>query len=410
MTLTAAAPAPPDAPARELASQVTAYDTQQREKARADGEPTDRTRGRGYPPSESAAAAFCWIDHASQRVVHRVDDFDTGTPALVNVDVLGALFDQDFTLVVPDAATVQRLIRATASSLAAGRCDPDRGNALRRRLDITSRLSASSRLVVLTRALSRRYWLPSNLAADDPLAWARAFGLSVGKGMTLRLMTQLAHRAADGADDTYATQAGKAERDALAAARYPGLKMAVAAYRAVERTETALSAWARLDDRLLERNVLSGDLCRLDIESVGTKGFTALASQPFTMRVGKRHLLMTQASMKDRTAGHARESSGRLSHVELTEARVVGDQVVVEVSTTSATDSSRNNAPAHTRVRTAFETHEPLYLTEQPFTGGRPDVDPAKGRWTSRERPEPVARRWDMPLDVAFAGSPRTAR
>ena len=412
MSLTTADPAPTDAPARDLASPVAAYDSDQREKARADGEPTDRTRGAGFPPSESAKAAFCWIDHTSQRVVHRVDDFDTGSPAPVNVDVLARLFDEDFVLVVPDSATVARLIRATASALGSQRCDPDRGNTLRRRLDIASRLSASSRLVVLTKALSRRYWMPSNLAADDALAWARAFGLPVGKGVTLRLMTQLAHRASDGADDPYATQAGRAERDALAAARYPGLKMAVAAYGAVERTESALSAWARLDERLLARNVLAGDVCRLDIVEVDDKGFTAVASQPFTMRVGKRHLLLTRASLRERAAGRTREGEGRLSHVELSEARVVGDQVVVEIATTSTPAegrTGRNNVTAQARVRRAFEVREPLYLTEEPFTGGRPNAELATGRWSAAQPPEPVSGRWDIPLDVAFAGSPRVA-
>lgn len=414
MSLTATSPAPSEVCAPDL-SPVARFDAQQRQKAREDGEPTDRTRSAGYPPSESEATAFCWVDRATQRVVHALDDFDVAAPSPVNVPVLADLFDRDFTLVVPDPATAQRLIRATASSLAAGRCDPDVGNAVRRRLDITTRLSASSRLVVVTRALARRYWMPSNLADDDPLAWARAFGLSAGRGVTQRLLLQLTRRAGDGAIEQNAITAGKAERDALSAARYPGLKMAVASYRAVERAETALSAWARLDDLLLARNVLTGDVCRLDVRSVGEEGFTAVASQPFTMRVGKGHLLMSKETLRARAAGRGQAGEGRLSHITLETVRVEGEQVVVEVRTqTKSMPQSglvrRTTHPAHHRAAQAAASGQPLFLTEEPFLGHRASSEPSTGRWTAPQRPEPVAGRWDMPLDVAFAGSPNAGR
>lgn len=409
MDLHTLASAPPTAD-KDL-SPVAAHDAAHREQARAGGEPTDRTRGMGFPEAETQQTAFCWIDHASGRVVHRIDTFDTDVPARVNVDVLADLLDGDFVLVVPDHETVARLIRATASARAAGRCDPDKGAALHRRLEVVSRLSASSRLVVLTRALARRYWLPSNLADDDPLAWGRSFGFAAGKGVTYRLMQQLHRLAADGASDRHADEAAHAERDALSAARYPGLKMANAAYRAVERTESAVSAWTRLDERLLDRNVLTGDVCALRLTSVGRAGFTAVASQPFTLRVGKQHLLLTRGGLRARSAGFTRSGEGRLSHVPLSRVRVEDDEVLVEVETADVRDddkpAARGNATALNRARAALVSGEPMFLTEQPFSGGVPNKEKLTGRWSATSRPAEIAGRWEMPLDVMFAGAPR---
>jgi hypothetical protein len=317
----------------------------------------------------------------------------------VNVPVLNRLFDEGFALVVPDKGTADRLLRATAGALRTGRCDQDAGRTLTRRLDVLTRLTSSAFLVVVTNALGRRFWLPSNLDDSDPLAWAAAFGMATSRGVTSSTMRRLHGLARDGGLTSPSMKdAFFHEQSALGSAAYPGLRMANVTFSRMERAETAYAGAMRQDPAQLDRNVLTGEVCRVQVTGVGSCGFQGFASEPFLLREGRQYKVATVASLRH----HGEEPDARFLSASLAGVGFDGARVVVELVSPSVSPTSNSGKWLAGRARAALGTGEPLYVFEQPYRGQ--EGPPATGRWSAPV--EPVKGRWHMPMEIAFAGMP----
>lgn len=379
------------------------YDALRRADAQVAGEPVGRTHTPGVPPAVSEGHpmpfAFLWVDPRSGHVVHHKAVGGDVRPRRVGVDTLRALIDDGFRLTVPDSRTARRLVRASAA-VAAGD-SPLASDAARveRQLAVASRLTYSVSLVVLTSALARRYWLPQDADVDDLVAWARAFDPRVPTaGRPVDMMQEMLDLASDGVEQPLATTAMfYGEMAALGAARYPGQRARVAAFQGMNRAENAAKVWDVLDLGLLGRNLVTGDVCEVQVTGVDSRGFYAVVSQPFKLRTGHRHVLLTKAS-------------GTYAPMVLSSVNASADgklRARFDAVTTRTARGSGACAALLDLVNHHARTERALHVTEEPylpFVANRSDED--GGRWTKTRTVEHVTPRWGMPADVAAAQRP----
>ena len=412
----APAPAPRGAvvPSTELVLDETleplvAYDQAKREQAEQHGEPTDRSTTPSVLPGlvdeetgPITPLVYMWIDEDSDRILHVTDTAPgIGGGAPVNAGVLADLIDAGHRLVMPDDLVATRLLRAC--SAAARSNDPAKADLAARvvhQLGVMSHLSWSSFFIVLTRALARRFWLPASLDVEDALAWADAFGLDADR-MDHATMRRLVDLASDGViADSAAKNILYPERSAITSSAYPGLRSSVMAFQAVNRAESAMKAATLTDPMLFERHVLTGDVCRLGVLSLGERQFVATASQPFKMRAGKDHVL---------TTGKAEESN---SYVVLESVQAHGSTLVATVCAPASRNSSSRRTvrehPSTPMARAAMNGAYDLFLYEKPFSARPPSSDAGEsaGRWSTGHAVEPISPKWAMPSAIASAGGP----
>ncbi|WP_156250960.1 hypothetical protein [Pseudactinotalea terrae] len=384
------------------------YDLLRRVEAQVAGEPVRRTRTPGTPPAisegEPMPFAFVWVDAGSGRVIYRKEHSEPTTPRRLGVLGLRELIDNGFRLVVPDQYTAKRLSRAAAAAAAGD--TPEAADAARvdRQLAVASRLSYSISLVVLTEALQRAYWLSADLDADDPLAWSRAFDPRLRlAGRPYQLMHSLLEAASQGQERTDATTAMfYGELAAIAAARHPGQRARVAAFQGMNRAENAAKVWDTTDLGLIGRNLVTGDVCAIEVSDTSGRGFTATMSQPFKLRTGHRHVFLAPPG------DPAAEAAFVLMGVRATTS---GDLIGQFEAVTT-----RRNAPAVppavTVAADAMANGRTLHITEEPylpFLRSRGDDEEA-GRWTRGRTVDRVRPRWGMPADVKVAHTTRTRK
>lgn len=370
---------------------VADYDAYQRAQALSRGMLLDRTvtpglvptpapRGEGHDDGEFPFA-YLWVEPTTNHIVYRTDDLDTREPKRVNAAVLDHLLSHDFRLVVPDVATLARITRACAG--AARRADDASESAMRVELQlaIAARLRYSSFAIVLTRALARRYWLPEGMDAEDIAPWAAMGGAEPFAANPYRCMSALVELASDGADSARLTNGMFfAEKFALSAARYLGLKTAVSAFHDVERAEACAEGWDHTDFGLVRRNSITGDVCQVavtKIDEVGSR-IHVVMSQPFRLRTGKGHVIVT-------TDPAAPAANLTLESVEATGDALHG------VFTYSRRRRAVEN-PALAAAAAAKRDGRPLFVTAKPFTGFSPASNATpRDRWTARTAP-PIKR------------------
>ncbi|WP_251151287.1 hypothetical protein [Cellulosimicrobium sp. Marseille-Q4280] len=370
---------------------VADYDAYQRSQALSRAMLLDRTvtpglvpapepRGEGHDDGEFPFA-YLWVDPTTNHIVYRTDDFDSLAPKRVNAGVLDHLLSQDFRLVVPDAPTLARITRACAG--AARRRDDASEAAVRVELQlaIAARLRYSAFAIVLTRALARRYWLPEGMDAEEIGPWAAMGGAEPFATNPHRCMSMLVELASDGAPSMRLTNGMFfAEKFALSAARFRGLKTAVSAFHDVERAEACAEGWDHTDFGLVRRNSITGDVCQVAvtrIDEVGSR-IHVVMSQPFRLRTGKAHVIVT-------TDPAAPATNLTLESVEATGDALHG------VFTYSRRRRAEQN-PALVAAAAAKRDGRPLFVTAKPFTGFSPTSSATpRDRWTARDSP-PIKR------------------
>jgi hypothetical protein len=312
-----------------------------------------------------------------------------------------AALDTPRRLVVSDHQTLRRLsawVKVEASTAPDG---DFQAVSVHRRLAVASHLVASTRLIVLTRALARKFWLGSQYDPEDFGAWRRAFGFGAGATI-LSVMTGLVDQVSEGrVHKAWAQEAFNAESYALMSASFAGMKSAVAAFRRVQTADTATRAILTTDPMLRDRSLLDGSVCSLRILSLSEKSFTATVSTPFKFRPGKRILLIDTSA----------DEPGAWAETVLQAVTVnrVGDQDQLVAQVACSSRSSTNLAKVITSVmrrpgRTAMAAEAPFL----PFSG----ADSRAVRWTQHaseriDADQVAARpRRDIPLDVIVAGAP----
>ena len=371
---------------------VADYDAHQRAQALSRQMLLDRTvtpglvpapapRGEGHEDDGEFPFAYLWVDPATNHIVYRTDDLDTREPKRVNASVLDHLLSHDFRLVVPDVPTLARITRATAG--AARRADDASEAAMRveQQLAVAARLRYSAFAIVLTRALARRYWLPEGMDAEEIGPWAAMGGAEPFETDPYRCMSALVELASDGAECTRLTNGMFfAEKFALAAARFRGLKTAVSAFHDVERAEACAEGWDHTDFGLVRRNSITGDVCQIAVTKIDEPGcrIHVVMSQPFRLRTGKAHVIVTT------------DPAAPSTNLTLESVQTTGD-ALHGVFTYSGRRRATAN-PALVVAAAAQRDQRPLFVTAKPFTGFSPSSNATpRDRWTARTAP-PVKR------------------
>lgn len=160
------------------------YELHGRERADAAGEPVERLAGPGVlypmvtkPAAPRQSATFALVTGRQGRL--RVRNLSAGgAPVPLDLDDLWQLWAPESVddggenkrtiggvVVVPDRGTARSLIAAAAKG----------HGPVYRALRLCDALRSSSRFVVLTEALSRKYFLPTGLVVAELVDWASAF-------------------------------------------------------------------------------------------------------------------------------------------------------------------------------------------------------------------------------------------
>lgn len=302
-------------------SAVIAYDSERRDGARDDGLPVMRTATPGVVPFPAPTASqssngrnnehptvFIWIDPDSEKPFYRMLGHEEVSP-LSSGSLYEFMNAKQFTrMVFPDRATLYRIHRKTEkaaqSRIAAHRENALRARSVSRQLDVLSRLTYSAFCVVLTKALSRKYWLPSHLDETSLYAWAQACDAgSVARDGMSAVMENLLGVASEGdSAEEFTRQMYFAERDAIYSSRFGGLPASSNAFHSVERVETAAAAWDMRDILLIDRNVLDGTVCALTTKDVDDAGMSAMGmvSEPFRLKTNKPLIGFTRSRKFDK--------------------------------------------------------------------------------------------------------------
>ncbi|GEL47177.1 hypothetical protein CHO01_22930 [Cellulomonas hominis] len=347
--------------------------------------PAPTPRGEGFEDDGDFPFAYLWVDPASNHIVYRTESLDPGVPRRVGAEILDELLQAGFRLVVPDTHTLARITRATTA--VARRREPSSEAAVRIELQlaIAARLRYSAFAIVLTRALARRYWLPEGMDGESLAPWAAMGGAAPFDQDPFACMSALTDLACDGQDAPQLTNGMFfAERGALSAARFRGLKTAVSAFHDVERAEACAQGWDLTDFGLVRRNSITGDVCQVAITGIDAAAgrIHVVMSQPFRLRTGKAHTIVrpNPASPATNLALESVQATGDALHGVLTYS------------------TRRQGNPAAAIAAAAYRDARPLFITGKPFAGFTPVTNAAaRDRWTS-PADAPVRRpRWAPP-------------
>ncbi len=411
-----------DAPGRTTETPVAEYDASRRTQARAAGQPVERTLAPSIFGSlrlgDDVDLAMVWTDE-NGTLVHYCPR-DNRAPTRVTIDALDRALtlpprdpnDPDARhrdlenprrLVVPDYQTLRRLaawVNIKASTAAA---DDHTPASVYRRLQVASRLVSSTRLIVVTRALARKFWLPAQYDPENFGAWRRAFRYGSG-ATTLSVMTGLVDLACEGkVHAKWSREAFNSESYALLSAMYPGLRSAVAAFRRIETADTASRAILTTDPLLRDRGVLDGSVSTLRVLNIEQGRFTAVASTPFKLRAGKSILLMDPDADDVNSGAETRLEAVTVARLD------DSDQLIATVS--APTSRKPSNLSKLVQKVTGRGGQRMFHVTEAPYLQFI-SADSRASRWTvastarlDLDRAEGKPRR-DIPLDVIVAGAP----
>lgn len=377
------------------------YDRARRTEATAAGKPLPRMDLPAVPTGISwqyrlahlTASGTLMIDTASR-------DQGTGKFAKQNsepatIALLQEILSADGeSLIAADTRTMNRIVTlATDEARDAPSGDWSAAN-VRNALRYGRGMAYPARVVVLTEALARKFYLPDtgnqNVLAD----WLSAFGYAPGAAVGIGMARLLAAAQSTSDETTPSVEKLKSEvirNEALGmnSAQYSGLRSQTVSYRYAERHAVAAAALMSLDPVLATRNELAGVLHRVAIRLQGAQEIQAALGGGFSIREGREVVLIDPQTF--------RATEFRLSKVRVVDEP--GGKVLV--GTFSGARSRR------VTDFTGAKAYPHLLAVEAPFIA-RSGESGAK-RWTQTaeqrkaEHPRPVR---EVPLDIALAGAP----
>ena len=248
----------------------------------------------------------------------------------------------------------------------------------------------SSRVVVLTEALARKYYPPGD--AGDIRCWRTAFGFGQGTG-ALALMLAATYQ-----DDTHRRYSNQsrdpframllAEDTAVEALRHAYTSSAATAWKAAEKIGEAWDSTTRTDVLLRHRHLLDGSVVRAHPTSAGLDRVDAALSLPVRIKKGKVVVMPDD------------DHSADLGYAALTGLSMTGDDL------TGSFAEQRGAIRSFSMLRAAAAASARVLVTQEPFLGSTPRV--YGGRWGTRSTLPPadgqVPLRRQVPLDVVLAG------
>jgi len=370
---------------------VAAFDATRVEMSRAAGHPVPRCAvptalRRDSVAPDGSTSTFLWI--RGGRVLQAVPG---GTPVVATALSVAASVTAPGSVAVPvNAAT----LRAVEAALGRHPVDTtsDAGQQVRHATRIVQYAGAaavSSRVVMLTEALTRKFYLAGDVT--DIRCWLGAFGVGPGPEGFGRLL------AATFGDDTgrrYSNQSRNpframllAEDTAVEALKHSYTASAATAWKAAEKIGEAWDSATRTDVLLRHRHLLDGSVVRAQPIAATSDGVDASLSLPVRIKKGKVVVMPDD----DRTPDLGYATLGALS--------MTGDDL------TAAFTEQKGAVRSFGMLRDAATRNSTVLVTGEPFLGSTPRV--YGGRWGTRTEPapgEPARARRQVPLDVVLAG------
>lgn len=366
------------------------FDRARRQEASREGRPLERTLAPGYVPVTDGRVLFAQYNGRLLSIVDSTDRDSQFNAAPSDIPALIGLDDEHPTTVVfPDRSHTARLQAALRHQ------QSFEAYAASAVLDVALAMPASSLVVVLSDALARKYWLPTDLTADFE-GWCRAFGLNPVRGR-FDTMNELLARAGVGRHWVFASTAlgcVTSEHRMLSSARYGSMKAQISTYSTMNRIADDQKMLTELDPLLLERNLLTGDVAALELDRPllpEEKGAVAMGAFSHGFRFKETSLLHAFTVEGDTPLHPLKAEVGEV----IARGEDLAGSVVIE-------RVPRGLWPV------LSQTTGSLYLIERPY---RPHPKKKKpgGRWMTREAAERSPHP-GVPTDIALAGAPGTEK
>lgn len=368
------------------ASTITSFEAERRATSVKESQPIERmaapsTLRRASTAEDGHLVAPFWTKGSDLMVA-----FPGEAPKIADAESVSTAFNSPGILAMP--------VDRTAHKAMIKRCDKagETHRATTRLLDFAVRMPMSSRMLVLTEALARKFWIQTDLSTSSVTDWCTAFGMT----RKVESLVWLAGRVFDetnmtGKQNTYRTSMFEAEEKALASVVERGTSAAIAAFESSNSVSEAWSAYERIDAVLRYRYLVTGEVARITpIRRNGTEVVAAL-STPFKVREGE--VMAVSESDRDGLTRPCVLSS-------------LGYDEVHGLIGTFSSPGKRSRSDAIPTLIAAHAARESLLITGSPYLGAG-NFTASVFRWTTKsgaEKAEAIER--DTPLDVTLAGAP----
>ncbi len=375
-------------------SSFTEYESRHRNAATEAGRPKVRMRGPAIPLRDSTDIhsgtnlLFVWQTGDGKLVWSRGPDMASGRPAPLGdmVTIADALIAAGSMIAVPDTATARKLVRR--AEIAGTDHAPTA-----RRIRYSLRAATSSRIVVLTESLSRKYFLPADQDATAIGAWCRTFNLPGPDAQIAPSLLVLLNKVTSGESSSQLSQSAlkallASESEAFDSLYYSGARSAATAFRASSKIADAWTCIEKTDAILRSRYLSDGSV--VVATPLRRKGpVECLLSTPVQLKQGDRVLVGNDSS-----AGFDADGRAKLVRLEITDEGMIG-----------SFDAVKGKGAAFSLFDNALSNGQRLLVTAEPFLGMR-SPRPA-GTWFARDCASMTdVQLRDVPLDVALAGVP----
>ena len=372
-----------------MPSGQAAYESRRRNAATKAGRALERMTSASVPTRASSArdgSGSLFVFFRSGKLMYAHGSTPADVRVATGVDqITAALSDPGAVVVVPDRDTIRKLIRraelggATTAATA-------------RRLRFSQRVAVSSRAVVLTQALSSKYFLPIDEDQGSIGAWLRMLAMPRDPSGMVGLF-RLVTAGAPGATKAWA-EARKgllvAEETASGHLAFGGASAAASVFFCAEKIEEQWSAMQRMDENLFARFFTDGSVVRATpFARNGT--ITCRLSTPMSLKEGTV-LLTAPASPQ----GFCQEGRAKLVSLRFEAGGLVGEF-----------DSVRSSVALFSMFDFALNNGTEVLVTSAP--GGGPGAAFTSGNWFGQHHDLGPHLGRDVPLDVALAGVPLTA-
>ena len=371
---------------------VAAFDASRIEVARAAGHPVPRCAvptalRRDSVAPDGSTAVFFWLD---RKTLLQAGRNQQAVPASART-IADAVTSPGAVAVAVNAAA----LRAVESMLARGAAaatpeSPERVLHAPRIVQYAGAAAVSSRVVVLTQALTRKFYAAGD--AGDIRVWRAAFGLGPGPAALADLLAACFR---DDSGRRYSNQSRDpframllAEETAVEALRHSYTSSAATAWKAAEKIGEAWDSATRTDVLLRHRHLLDGSVVRAQPMCIASDRVDASLSLPVRIKKGKVVVMPDD----DHDPG--------LGYATLTGLSMTGDDL------TGTFTEQKGAVRSFAMLRHAAGPTNTVLVTGEPFLGSTPRV--FGGRWGTRvtqpASDAPMAQRRQVPLDVVLAG------